>query len=215
MAFVAARGLARAASVAARPGLRLPSALPAARAAPMAWQQGVPAACLGGVRHLQVVAKYTRDEAIEKLDDFHAMVLSANWGDYLVLVYNVPFWEAELEKLTAVVQPYLHEPTVGAKMADLQEMMDVMYQCEDVRDFINELGELKTRSSGLMGTGFMAAPPVENFNELSIDCAKAYDTLLAKHPNFKPKIEQTVGHGLAILRSKTKFKFGSMHRYFF
>merc|ERR1712066_846842 len=61
--------------------------------------------------------KYTRDDVLEKLDAYHAEVLSTNWADYLNLVYNVPFWEAELEKLTSIVQPYLHEPAVGAKFA--------------------------------------------------------------------------------------------------
>jgi len=32
---------------------------------------------------------------------------------------------------------------------------------------------------------------------------------------MKPKIEQTVGHGLAVLRQKHKFTWQSMHRYFF
>ena len=100
------------------------------------------------------VQKYTRDEVLTKLDEYHATVMSTNWADYLNLVYSGPFWEAELEKLTAAVQPYLHEPAVGAKFGAVQEMMDVLYQCEDVRDHLNELAELVTRASGFMGTGY-------------------------------------------------------------
>ncbi|CAE8737206.1 unnamed protein product [Polarella glacialis] len=136
--------------------------------------------------------------------------MSANWADYLHLVYNVPFWETELEKLTGIVQPYLHEPSVGAKFSEVQEMMDVLYQCEDVRDHINELAELATRASGFMGTGFAAGEKLENMDDHAKLAAETYDKILAKHPNFKPKIEQTVGHGLAVLRQKHKFKFGTI-----
>mmetsp|Transcript_88227 Transcript_88227/g.284970 ORF Transcript_88227/g.284970 Transcript_88227/m.284970 type:complete len:214 (+) Transcript_88227:31-672(+) len=161
------------------------------------------------------VVKYQREDVLEKLNDFRAEVFSTNWADYLNLVYNVPFWESELDKLTSIVQPYLHEPEVGAKFGEVQELMDVLYQCEDVRDHLNELAELCTRASGFMGTGYAAEEKVENMDEHAKLCAEAYDSLLAKHPNFKPKIEQTVGHGLAVLRQKHKFKWGTMHRYFF
>merc|ERR1712187_216079 len=118
-------------------------------------------------------------------------------------------------KITGMVQPYLHEKDVGEKFAKTQELMDVLYQCEDVRDHLNELAELCTRASGLMGTGYNAGEKVENMDDHAKLCADAYEGLLARHPTLKPKIEQTVGHGLAVLRQKHKFKFGTMHRYFF
>jgi hypothetical protein len=180
------------------------------------WQQAAqPSMAVAGVRTYVTANKYSRDEVLEKLDNFHGEVLGANWADYLYLVYNGPFWEAELEKLNTVVQPYLHEADVGAKFANVQEMMDVLYQCEDVRDHLNELAEMKTRASGFMGTGFSPAPQVENMDENAKLCAEAYAKLLEKHPSFKPKIEQTVGHGLAILRAKHKFRFAADHRYFY
>merc|ERR1712217_949459 len=125
------------------------------------------------------------------------------------------FWETELDKLSTIVQPYLHEPAVSAKFGEVQEMMDVLYQCEDVRDHVNELCELGTRASGFMGTGFAAGDKVENMDEHAKLCADAYTKLLEKHPAFKPKIEQTVGHGLAVLRSKHKFRWSSKSRYFY
>jgi hypothetical protein len=160
-------------------------------------------------------AKYTREDVLDKLDKYHGEVLSANWADYLYLVYNGPFWEYEYDKLSGIVQPYLHEPEVGTKFNEVQEMMDVLYKCEDVRDHLNELAELCTRASGFMGTGWAAEEKVDNMDAHAAHCGKVYDALLEEHPKFKPKIEQTVGHGLAILRSKHKFKFGSMHRYFY
>jgi len=174
-----------------------------------------PAAAAAAARHYVTTLKYTRDDVLAQLDEYHATVMSTNWADYLNLVYSGPFWEAELEKLTSTVQPYLHEPAVGARFAEVQEMMDVLYQCEDVRDHLNELAELATRASGFMGTGYAPGEKVENMDENAKLCAEAYDKLLEKHPSFKPKIEQTVGHGLAVLRSKHKFKWGTMHRYFF
>merc|ERR1711972_171437 len=96
--------------------------------------------------------------------------------------------------------PYLYEDAVAAKFGAVQEMMDVLYQCEDVRDHINELAELATRASGFMGTGWKAGEKVENIDDHAQLCAKVYEGLLIAHPDFKPKIEQTVGHGLAVLR---------------
>mmetsp|Transcript_155272 Transcript_155272/g.496485 ORF Transcript_155272/g.496485 Transcript_155272/m.496485 type:complete len:214 (+) Transcript_155272:59-700(+) len=161
------------------------------------------------------VVKYQREDVLEKLNDFRAEVFSTNWADYLNLVYNVPFWESELDKLTSIVQPYLHEDAVGKKFSEVQELMDVLYQCEDVRDHLNELAELCTRASGFMGTGWAAEEKVDNMDAHAALCAEAYEAILVKHPKFKPKIEQTIGHGLAVLRQKHKFKWGTMHRYFF
>merc|ERR1711953_1526328 len=97
------------------------------------------------------------------------------------------------------------------KFAQVQEMMNVLYRCEDVRDHLNELAELATRASGLMGTGYAPGEKVENMDEHAKLCAQTYETLLSEYPDFKPKIEQTVGHGLAVLRQKHKYKFSSMH----
>merc|ERR1711971_347517 len=166
-------------------------------------------------RSYVTTSKYSREEVADKLDAFHGEVLGANWADYLYLVYNVPFWEAEFERLGVAVQPYLHEEEMGAKYKEVQEIMDVLYQCEHVRDHLNELAELVTRASGLMGTGLGAEPKVVNMDENAQACVKVYEELLAKHPGMKPKIEQTIGHGLAVLRQKHKFKFATMHRYFF
>mmetsp|Transcript_106806 Transcript_106806/g.229946 ORF Transcript_106806/g.229946 Transcript_106806/m.229946 type:complete len:108 (-) Transcript_106806:16-339(-) len=106
MALRAARGMMAAASragpvVARQPLARAPKAFGGLRQPAMAMT--------AGARPYVTVMKYDRDEVLDQLAEFHAEVLSTNWADYLALVYNVPFWEAELEKLTTVVQPYLHE----------------------------------------------------------------------------------------------------------
>merc|ERR1719277_404230 len=194
--------VARTAARAARSVCQAPTRAPAFGLAARA----PPCLKLAAPRSYVTVAKYSRDDVMVKLDGFHSEVFSANWADYLYLVYNVPFWEAEMEKLTSFVQPYLHEATVGAKFKETQETMDVLYACEDVRDHINELCELGTRASGFMGTGWAAEEKVENMDDQAKVCAVAYDELLTKHPDYKPKIEQTVGHGLAVMRQKHKFK---------
>jgi len=160
-------------------------------------------------------AKFSRSEMLDKINNFESTVLCTNWADYLVLVYDVPFWEEELERINQAAGPYLQDPEIGEKMSNIGQMMDAFYACEDIRDHINELLELCTRASGLMGTGYGAGEKVENLDEHAMLAGQAYDKLLTKYPSFKPKIEQTVGHGLALLRQKHKFKFTSMHRYFF
>lgn len=173
---------------------------------------------IGGLvmpRTLVTSAKYSREEALATITNFEATVLCANWGDYLVLVYDVPFWEAELEKITKTATPYLQDPEIGPMMTNIGRMMDAFYACEDTRDHINELLELCTRASGFMGTGFSPGEKVENLDEHARLIGEHYDAMLTKYPEFKPKIEQTIGHGLALLRQKHKFKFSSMHRYFF
>eukprot|EP00746_Dinoflagellata_sp_MGD_P091747 gnl/MRDRNA2_/MRDRNA2_36342_c0_seq1.p1 gnl/MRDRNA2_/MRDRNA2_36342_c0~~gnl/MRDRNA2_/MRDRNA2_36342_c0_seq1.p1 ORF type:complete len:209 (-),score=39.33 gnl/MRDRNA2_/MRDRNA2_36342_c0_seq1:9-635(-) len=175
-------------------------------------------AALTGVaaqRTLVTAAKYSREDLNVKIDNFYDTVLCTNWADYLTLVYDVPFWEAEFESIQQAANPYLQDPEIGEKMSSIATMMDVYYACEDVRDHINELLELCTRASGLMGTGYGAGEKVENLDQHAQLCGEQYDALLTKYPAFKPKIEQTVGHGLALLRQKHKFKFSSMHRYFF
>lgn len=159
--------------------------------------------------------KLTRDQVVARVTNLHDTVLATNWADYLTLVYDVPFWEEEWDKANSFAGPYLSDPEIGAMMMDLNTMFDCFYACEDVRDHMNELLELATRASGLMGTGYNAIPKVENMDEHAQKAAQQYEILLEKYPAYKPKIEQTVGHGLALLRMKHKFKFVSMHRYFF
>mmetsp|Transcript_102307 Transcript_102307/g.161622 ORF Transcript_102307/g.161622 Transcript_102307/m.161622 type:complete len:210 (+) Transcript_102307:52-681(+) len=209
MAFAAARSIVRVPQV-SRP-LLARTHVPASVWPRIAGPRGVT-----GVRTFAAQdSADSKQQFLARLNDYHSEVLSTNWADYLALVYSGPFWEAEFEKLTTAVQPYLHEAAVAEKFAETQELMDVLYKCEDVRDHLNELAEMKTRASGFMGTGFAPAPQIENMDEHAKLCAEAYTALLEKHPNFKPKIEQTVGHGLAILRSKHKFRFAADHRYFY
>jgi hypothetical protein len=161
------------------------------------------------------VVNFPREEISLRLTNLESAVLGVNWGDYFVLIQDQPFWEAELEKLDHYCQPYLSDPEIGPKLQRVHKMFDCLAQLEDCRDYMNEIGEVQTRASGLMGTGMFAGEKIDNLEEAQKHCAKFYDEMLEKYPDYKPKVEQVIGHGLAILRQKAKFRFDSMHRYSF
>mmetsp|Transcript_33906 Transcript_33906/g.75852 ORF Transcript_33906/g.75852 Transcript_33906/m.75852 type:complete len:190 (+) Transcript_33906:13-582(+) len=169
-------------------------------------------------RHFSVMLNqvHGRTEIAARLERFADEVVGTNWADCVLLATDSPFWEAEYEALCFDSQPFLGDGELKDKIAYVNELMDVFYKCEDVRDHINELMELTTRATGLMGCGdLVKGEKVENMEEQAQALAEAYDRLLEEHPAFKPKIEQTVGHGLGLLRSKVKFHWSSGHRYFF
>lgn len=161
------------------------------------------------------VAQYEREEVAERVTKLRDIVLGTNWADYLNLVQNVPFWEAEIEKVATAAAPYVADPDLGAKIEEIYRTMDCMYACEDVRDHINELMEIQTRASGIMGIGINAGEKIDNVEEQVDSLVAEYEELLKTYPEFKPKVEQTVGHGLALFRQKNKFRFSSMHRFFY
>lgn len=161
------------------------------------------------------VSSSSREEVDQQLQRYHDELLGTNWGDYLELVHNVPFWESELEKLLKAANPYLNDPDMGPRMDYVLQATDCLYACEDVRDHINELLELKTRSNGLMNMGIGAEPDVANLDAQLQLAAAEYDSLLERYPEMKPKIEQCVGHGLAIVRMKHKFSWSSKYRFFY
>ena len=145
----------------------------------------------------------------------HDAVQAANWGDCVSLVLNVPFWDAELENVDHMVEAYHQDPEIGKKIRETHRLLDCLAISEDIRDHINELIEISTRTSGIMGTGYLGGEGLEDVDTHLNHCVTAYENLLEKFPEFKPKIEQSVGHGLAILRSKYKFDYKGMHRFFY
>lgn len=159
--------------------------------------------------------RYSRSDVVERISSLHDAVQASNWGDCVNLVLNVPFWDAELEKVDHMVEPYHQDVEIGKKLRETHRLFDCLFISEDIRDHVNELIEVATRTSGLMGTGYMGSEGLENSQELIQNCVMAYEDLVDKYPEFKPKIEQSVGHGLAILRSKYKFDYPGMHRFFY
>jgi hypothetical protein len=161
------------------------------------------------------VQRFDREGVRTRLFNLHDAVVSANWADPVTLALDVPFWEAEADKVRNMVEPYLVDGEIGTKATDLNRAMDCLYACEDVRDFLNEVGEVGSRSTGVMGVGALSGPKVTNVDEIAEKVVENYEELKSRFPEFKAKIEQSVGHGLATLRTKHKFNYSQMHRYFF
>lgn len=69
--------------------------------------------------------------------------------------------------------------------------------------------------SGIGGTGLRASAAIENLESHGSACAGIYDSLLMDYPEFSAKTEEALGHGLALLRQKSKFEFSAEHRFFF
>lgn len=157
----------------------------------------------------------SKQAVTDTLQNYHDELLGCNWGDYLELVQNGPFFEAEFEKLEQQMQPFLNDPELGPKYNYVCMATDAMYACEDVRDHTNELLELMTRKTGILGMGINAGEGIENMDEQAQMIGDRYTELLKEFPEMKPKIEQCVGHGMAILRMKHKFKHPSGHRFFY
>ncbi|CAD7950388.1 unnamed protein product [Amoebophrya sp. A120] len=157
----------------------------------------------------------SKPEVTKKLQNYHDQLLGTNWGDYLELVHNEPFLSAELESIADEMGPYMKDTELGPKYQYALQATDCMYACEDVRDHLNEILELMTRKTGVLGMGINAGEPVENLTEQAEMLNNEYEKLLKQYPDFKPKVEQSVGHGLAILRMKHKFAFSSGHRFFY
>jgi len=173
-------------------------------------------ALAGAARRTYVTSEvYNREEVAIKVKTLKGSLQGTNWADYLNLVQNVPFWECELERIATAASPYLADPELGKDMDEIHRTFDVLYACEDVRDHLNEIMEVSTRTTGIMGIGIFSGDTIDNVEELIENVVHEYDDLLVRYPDFKPKIEQTVGHGLGLMRQKYKFRFGSMHRFFF
>lgn len=156
-----------------------------------------------------------KSATLDKIQEVHDQMLGCNWGDYLELVHNEPFWSAEMASLEGDMGGLLGDKDVKAKWDYLSKATDCMYACEDVRDHINEILELMTRKTGILGMGINAGEEISNMEEQTQMLTKRYEELKAEFPDFKPKIEQSVGHGLAILRMKYKFPMPGGHRFFY
>ena len=159
--------------------------------------------------------RFDRSAVTDRLNTIHDQVLSSNWADPVNLALDVPFWEAEADKVTTMLEPFLADPEIGSKASQFNKLLDCFYACEDVRDFLIEVGEVGSRATGVMGTGALGGEKIENLEEVAQAVVKEYEELHKRFPEFKGKIEQSVGHGLATMRAKVKFTYPEMHRYFY
>ncbi|KAF8819337.1 hypothetical protein IE077_001166 [Cardiosporidium cionae] len=170
---------------------------------------------LSGKNYDGIDSMKMNDEFVRRSDKLIKEIISCNWGDYWNIVMNLPFWEAELERIQTEGQHRLHCPVFSSYLLYLNRLFDVLYQCEDITDNINEVLEQNSRSAGIAGTGLMAHEPVNNIGEHAEAITNAYETVVKGYQEFRPQIEEMVGHGIALLRQKHKFKWSSMHSYFY
>ncbi|OEH74973.1 hypothetical protein cyc_00469 [Cyclospora cayetanensis] len=126
-----------------------------------------------------------------------------------------PLMDAELARLEDRSRPFAHMKAVQQQLESVRRLFDLMRIVEDVRDHLNEIMELGSRSSGIGGTGLCASPSVDNVSEHAAAATETYDRLMKQYPEFCAKTEEALGRGLALLRQKHKFHFSAEHRFFF
>eukprot|EP01055_Gregarina_sp_Pseudo9_P001482 Gregarina_sp_Pseudo_9__1481@NODE_19_length_5871_cov_29_635631_g17_i0_p3_GENE_NODE_19_length_5871_cov_29_635631_g17_i0NODE_19_length_5871_cov_29_635631_g17_i0_p3_ORF_typecomplete_len221_score57_39_NODE_19_length_5871_cov_29_635631_g17_i027803442 len=146
-----------------------------------------------------------------KVTELTNVILKANWGDTFNLTLNVPFWESEFEELHRQVRatpPLLADAQVARCWVSLSTVLDLMFICEDLRDHLNELMEYMDRTTS------REQGPSEKISNLSEHVRVAldrYDLMESKCPRFKPKIDESVGRGIELLRKRAKFDWKGLH----
>eukprot|EP01056_Protomagalhaensia_sp_Gyna25_P005825 Protomagalhaensia_sp_Gyna_25__5824@NODE_862_length_2500_cov_179_470947_g89_i1_p2_GENE_NODE_862_length_2500_cov_179_470947_g89_i1NODE_862_length_2500_cov_179_470947_g89_i1_p2_ORF_typecomplete_len243_score37_88EzrA/PF06160_12/0_11_NODE_862_length_2500_cov_179_470947_g89_i117712457 len=138
-------------------------------------------------------------------------MLKANWGDTFNLTLNVPFWESEFEELHRQVRAtpsLLTDGEVARQWIVLSTLLDLMFICEDLRDHLNELMEYMDRvTSREKGPSEM----ISNLSEHIQLALNRYDLMESKCPQFKNKIEESVGRGIELMRKRVKFTWKGLH----
>eukprot|EP01053_Blabericola_migrator_P011887 Blabericola_migrator_1__11886@NODE_724_length_6723_cov_141_689153_g521_i0_p4_GENE_NODE_724_length_6723_cov_141_689153_g521_i0NODE_724_length_6723_cov_141_689153_g521_i0_p4_ORF_typecomplete_len226_score32_38Laminin_I/PF06008_14/1_2e03Laminin_I/PF06008_14/0_0064VPS28/PF03997_12/0_011DUF87/PF01935_17/0_0092EzrA/PF06160_12/0_034DUF1949/PF09186_11/3e02DUF1949/PF09186_11/0_92Tropomyosin/PF00261_20/6_1e03Tropomyosin/PF00261_20/0_082DUF4404/PF14357_6/1_8e04DUF4404/PF14357_6/0_36_NODE_724_length_6723_cov len=138
-------------------------------------------------------------------------MLSSNWGDTVNLTLNVPFWESEYEELQKQIRAapsLLADENVARQWIVLSTLLDLLFLCEDLRDHLNELMEyldrVTSRESG-------AKESISNLSD-HLNLALTRQQLMEeKCPQFKNKIDESVGRGLELMRKRVKFNWKDVH----
>ena len=81
--------------------------------------------------------------------------------------------------------PYVNDPEMGPRWDYVKEGVDAYFACTDCRDFVNDILELKSRSSGLFNSGwdFRERPQVDNLQEVVGDIVDNYEKLKKVKPS--------------------------------
>lgn len=156
-----------------------------------------------------------KQTVLSEIRELYDNILITNWNDSFSLVLNVPLWEGILSAIEEKMKLVETDDEVLQAKAELNNLMDILFILEDLRDHINELLEQSSRATGLAGTGVLSSFQINNVNE-HIDFLKnRYEQLLQTHPKFKYQINLVLGKGLALLRQKYAFEWKHMHEFFF
>ncbi|CRG95172.1 conserved Plasmodium protein, unknown function [Plasmodium gallinaceum] len=152
---------------------------------------------------------------IREIDDLYDNIITSNWNDSFNLVLNVSIWEGILNSIEEKIKGYEYDNEVMKKKKEINELFDVLFILEDLRDHINEILEQSSRSSGLAGTHILSSFKIENINEHINFLKKKYEDLLLTYPSYNYQIKLVLGRGLALLRQRYNFEWKYMHEFFF
>lgn len=152
---------------------------------------------------------------LSEIRELYDNILITNWNDSFSLVLNVPLWEGIASAIEEKMKLVETDDEVLKAKTELNNLLDILFILEDLRDHINELLEQSSRATGLAGTGILSSFQINNIDE-HIDFLKnRYEQLLETYPNFKYQINLVLGKGLALLRQKYAFEWKHMHEFFF
>ncbi|GAW82109.1 hypothetical protein, conserved [Plasmodium gonderi] len=159
--------------------------------------------------------KNEKKKIMNEIDDLYDHILTSNWNDSVNLVLNVSIWEGILNSIEDKIKPFELDEDIIRKKKELNELFDILFILEDLRDHVNEILEQSSRASGLAGTYIFASFRIENMNEHIEFLKKQYDELILKYPLYKYQIDMVLGKGLALLRQRYNFEWKHMHDFFF
>ncbi|VWU52831.1 conserved protein, unknown function [Hepatocystis sp. ex Piliocolobus tephrosceles] len=152
---------------------------------------------------------------LKDMDNLYDNILTSNWNDSVHLVLNISIWEGELVEIEEKIKPYESDEEIMKKKKELNELFDVLFILEDLRDHINELLEQSSRSVGIAGTHLLSSFKIQNEDEHINFLKNRYEQLLITYPAYKYQINLVLGKGLALLRQKFAFEWDHMHEFFF
>ncbi|SOS80572.1 conserved Plasmodium protein, unknown function [Plasmodium sp. gorilla clade G1] len=159
--------------------------------------------------------KNDKKDLMNEMDELYDNILTCNWNDSFNFVLNVPIWEGILNTIDEKVKAYEYDEQIIKKKKELNQLLDILFILEDIRDHINELLEQSSRSKGLAGAHIMCSFEIQNMNEHIELLKKKYEELLLTYPLYKYQIDLVLGRGLALLRQRYVFDWKYMHEYFF
>ncbi|CDU20262.1 hypothetical protein YYC_00333 [Plasmodium yoelii 17X] len=156
-----------------------------------------------------------KEELKGDMENLYNNIITSNWNDSVYLVLNIPIWEGRLNDIEEKIKGYENDKSIIDQKKKINELFDVLFILEDLRDHINEILEQSSRSTGLAGTHVLASFKIQNINEHIEFLKSRYEELLSSYPAYKYQINLVLGKGLALLRQKYSFNWKHMHDFFF
>eukprot|EP00915_Cephaloidophora_sp_WS-2016_P007813 GHVH01010806.1.p1 GENE.GHVH01010806.1~~GHVH01010806.1.p1 ORF type:complete len:150 (+),score=18.97 GHVH01010806.1:585-1034(+) len=148
-------------------------------------------------------------ELSSRIQKLQSQVIASTWNDCWHVALNEPFWRSEYNNITkATAGGFLNGPN-NKSLDELQRLMDCMTWSVGIRDYLHELNQLR-RKEGPSGTLLC-----DNFDQLIDHVLKEYGELKSEYPEYRSKIDGSVGRGIAQFRQGYKFDWKDAHCFFF